>query len=116
LAVREFKPALRRAGLPSIRFHDLRHTWVSLLIQTGAHAKYIQEQAGHSSIQVTMDTYGHLFPSGNRGLVGKLDDPAMQAESATPSQPEVKRVGQESYKLRELLVAVEGIEPPTRGL
>ena len=46
---------------------------MSLLIQTGVHAKYIQEQAGHSSIQVTMDTYGHLFPSGNRGWVDQLD-------------------------------------------
>jgi integrase len=107
---------LSQGGIRRVRFHGLRHTWVSLLIQTGAHAKYIQEQAGHSSIQVTMDTYGHLFPSGNRGLVGKLDEPAMQAGSATPAQPEVKRVEQESYKLQELLVAVEGIEPPTRGL
>jgi integrase len=56
-----------QAWLRRVRFHDLRHTWVSLLIQTGAHAKYIQEQAGHSSIQVTMDTYGHLLPSGSVG-------------------------------------------------
>ena len=76
-----------------MRFHDLRHTWVSLLIQTGAHAKYIQEQAGHSSIQVTMDTYGHLFPSGNRGFVGKLDQPDTEAQSATLTQPVARCVG-----------------------
>jgi integrase len=60
-----------------------------LLIQTGAHAKYIQEQAGHSTIQVTMDTYGHLFPSGNRGFVGKLDELGTEAQSATTAQPAV---------------------------
>ena len=53
---------LGKAQLRLIRFHDLRHTLVSLLIEQGAHPKYIQEQAGHSSIQVTLDTYGHLFP------------------------------------------------------
>ena len=56
------------SGVPWVRFHDLRHMWVSLLIQIGVHAKYIQEQAGHSSIQVTMDTYGPLFPSGEPGV------------------------------------------------
>ncbi len=66
---------------------------MSLLIQTGAHAKYIQEQAGHSSIQVTMDTYGHLFPSGNRGFVGKLDESDTEVQSATLTQPEGSCVG-----------------------
>ena len=66
---------LERAGVREVRFHDMRHTFVSLLIKKGAHPKYIQEQAGHSSIQVTMDTYGHLFPSQNREWVNKLDEP-----------------------------------------
>ena len=66
---------LEQAGVRKVRFHDLRHTFVSLLIKQGAHPKYIQEQAGHSSIQVTMDTYGHLFPSQNREWVNKLDEP-----------------------------------------
>lgn len=84
---------LSNAGLRRVRFHDLRHTWVSLLIQKGAHAKYIQEQAGHSSIQVTMDTYGHLFPSGNREWVSLLDEPSGKAQSATQPQPELAVVG-----------------------
>ncbi len=84
---------LSQAGIRRVRFHDLRHTWVSLLIQKGAHAKYIQEQAGHSSIQVTMDTYGHLFPSGNREFMGKLDEPATGTKSATPAQPAADCVG-----------------------
>ena len=65
---------LEQGGIRTVRFHDLRHTFVSLLIQKGAHPKYIQEQAGHSSIQVIMDTYGHLFPNPNREWVNKLDE------------------------------------------
>ena len=65
---------LEHMGIREVRIHDLRHTFISLLIEQGAYPKYIQEQAGHSSIQVTMDTYGHLFPSQNREWVNKLDE------------------------------------------
>jgi len=60
---RIFKPVLTKAGLRKIRFHDLRHTFGSLLIQTGASLAYVRDQMGHSSIQVTVDIYGHLIPS-----------------------------------------------------
>src|SRR5262249_16425654 len=63
---RSWYRCLDRSGIRKARFHDLRHIFVSLLIQEGAHPKYIQEQAGHSGMQVTMDTYGHLFPNSNR--------------------------------------------------
>lgn len=53
---------LAKAGLPRIRFHDLRHTYASLQIQVGTHAKVISEHLGHSNIGTTMDTYGHIFP------------------------------------------------------
>ncbi|MEW6153163.1 MAG: tyrosine-type recombinase/integrase [Actinomycetota bacterium] len=56
-----FKPALDAAGL-TCRFHDLRHTSVALAIAEGAHPKAIQVRMGHSSINVTLDRYGHLFP------------------------------------------------------
>jgi len=59
---RQFKPTLRRAGLPQIRFHDLRHTFASLLIAQGEHPKYISEQLGHAGVQITLDRYGHLMP------------------------------------------------------
>lgn len=56
-----FRPALAVAGL-RCRFHDLRHTSVALAIAEGAHPKAIQTRMGHSSINVTLDRYGHLFP------------------------------------------------------
>ena len=68
-----FYPTLRRSGLPKIRFHDLRHTYASLLIMQGEYPKYIQSQLGHSSINVTMDTYGHLMKATNQDAAKKLD-------------------------------------------
>ena len=70
---REFPRALRRAGLRHVRFHDLRHTYTSLLIAQGAHPKYIQAQLGHASIQTTLDRYGHLMPDAHAAEARKLD-------------------------------------------
>jgi integrase len=61
------------AGLRYVGLHALRHTFASLLIQQGAPLAYVKEQLGHSSIRVTVDTYGHLIPGGNREEVDKLD-------------------------------------------
>lgn len=69
---RSFFPALTRAKLPRIRFHQLRHTFASLLIDQGEHPKYIQNQLGHSSIQVTMDIYGHLMETANQKAASRL--------------------------------------------
>ena len=55
-----------------IRIHDLRHTYAALLIAQNANPKYIQAQLGHASIQVTLDTYGHLMPEVSREMVEKL--------------------------------------------
>jgi len=72
---RAFRTVLKKAGLRHIRIHDLRHTFASLLIQNGEFLAYVKEQMGHHSIQVTVDTYGHLVPGGNCQAVDKLDDP-----------------------------------------
>jgi integrase len=58
-----FKPLLRRAGLPNIRFHDLRHTAATLLLSANVHPKLVQELLGHSSIALTLDLYSHWIPS-----------------------------------------------------
>jgi integrase len=57
-----WKPIAERAGMPGTRFHDLRHFFASQLIAQGETAAYVRDQMGHSSIKVTFDTYGHLFP------------------------------------------------------
>jgi integrase-like protein len=72
LVKRDFVRTLRRAGLPKIRFHDLRHTYAALLIAAGAHPKYIQAQLGHASITTTLNTYGHLLPKEFRGESDRL--------------------------------------------
>jgi integrase len=57
LAYRSFKPLLKRAGLPNMRFHDLRHTCAALLLLSkGVHAKFVQELLGHPTISITLDT------------------------------------------------------------
>ena len=56
-----FQSRLTAAGLRHVRFHDLPHTFASLLIQQGANPKYIQQQLGHGSISITLDIYSHLF-------------------------------------------------------
>jgi len=50
---------LTKAGLRRIRFHDLRHTFATMLIQNGESLAYVRDQLGHASIQLTVDTYGH---------------------------------------------------------
>lgn len=70
---RAFKRYLTLAGLPEIRFHDLRHTHASLLIAANVHPKAIQVRLGHSSITVTMDRYGHLMPSAFEGVGERLE-------------------------------------------
>ena len=62
LAKRSFGPLLKRARLPQIRFHDLRHTAATLLLGKGVHPKIVQEMLGHSTITQTMDTYSHVLP------------------------------------------------------
>ena len=66
-------PALRRAGLRQVRFHDLRHTYASHLIANGETPKVVQTLLGHSSIQVTFDIYGHLFKASTQGVADRLE-------------------------------------------
>jgi integrase len=60
---RSFKPLLKRAGLPQIRFHDLRHTCATLLLTRNVDPKIVSEMLGHSSIAITLDTYSHVLPN-----------------------------------------------------
>ncbi|MFB5193176.1 site-specific integrase, partial [Alicyclobacillus fastidiosus] len=55
--------SIERAQVPKIRFHDLRHTHASLLLQQGVHPKVVSERLGHSTINITLDIYSHVLPS-----------------------------------------------------
>lgn len=68
-----FYSLLKKAKLPKIRVHDIRHTYASLLLQAGAPIHYVKEQMGHSSITTTVDLYGHCQPNVNRDAVNRLD-------------------------------------------
>ena len=71
---RHFKPLLKRAGLPDIRFHDLRHTCTTLLLSRGTHPKHVQQLLGHASIQLTLDRYSHWMPSIGKHTASAMDE------------------------------------------
>jgi integrase len=75
---RHFDPALKSAKLPRIRFHDLRHTKVSLMIEQGENLKYIQTQLGHSSPTVTLNVYAHLMEPINQEAACRYENVIFQ--------------------------------------
>ena len=68
-----YKRFLRKAGLPDIRFHDLRHTAATLMLQQGVHPKVVQERLGHADITLTLNTYSHVLPVMQEEAAEKLD-------------------------------------------
>jgi integrase len=71
--LRRFQAICEANELPKLRVYDLRHTHASLLIHEGVHPKKISERLGHSSIKLTMDTYGHLFEGSDRDSAEKME-------------------------------------------
>jgi len=78
---RMFHPLIEKAKIKKVRFHDLRHTFASLLISKNLSPKYIQTQLGHSSITMTMDTYGHILPEVTIHGVNALDSILKQQQN-----------------------------------
>jgi integrase len=70
---RSFKALLRRAGLPDVRFHDLRHSAASLLLAQGVPMRAVMELLGHSNIGTTADIYSHVMPAMMRDVADKMD-------------------------------------------
>jgi integrase len=70
---RSYVPILTRAGLPRIRFHDLRHTAASLLLMLGENPKVVQERLGHARVEVTLNTYSHVLPTMQKEAAQKLN-------------------------------------------
>ena len=71
---RYFKPLLKRAELPYIRWHDLRHTYATLLLARGTHPTYVQKSLGHASVQLTLDRYSHWMPSMGRNTAEGINE------------------------------------------
>ena len=70
----QLKGLLEKAGLPDIRFHDLRHSAATLLLSEGVHPKVVQEILGHSEIGMTMNTYSHVLPTMQKDAMSRLDN------------------------------------------
>jgi integrase len=88
----------RPAPLPEgLRFYDLRHTCASLLIAQGASVKAVQAQLGHATASITLDTYGHLFPSEMEALADRLElvrDAALAKRGRTQDGPADNRLSE----------------------
>jgi len=70
----EFYAALEKAGLPRIRFHDLRHTAASILLNRGVPVIVVSKMLGHSKSSVTLDIYGHLYTDMQDGAARVMDE------------------------------------------
>lgn len=71
--LRAFYALLTRAGLPRVRFHDLRHTAATLMLGAGVHAKIVAERLGHSTPMLTLTVYSHVTPTMQRAAADELD-------------------------------------------
>jgi integrase len=72
--LRDFKKLLRDAGLPTIRFHDLRHTAASLMLNNNIPSIVVSRRLGHAKASITLDVYGHLIPSMHTEVADKIDE------------------------------------------
>jgi integrase len=116
---RDFYPLLESAGLPRIRFHDLRHTAATLLLGQNINTKVVSEMLGHSRVGVTMDLYQHVTPTmqqeAARAFDTLLSDPVAvnlavsDSDQASPEAPA-------SLLPAFLSAPPDGFEPPTHGL
>jgi len=71
---RHYRPLIREASVPYVKFHKLRHTHLTLFMAGNVHPKIAQAQAGHSSITITMDIYSHVTPEMQRVTANIMDD------------------------------------------
>ena len=74
-----FYPALKAAGAKQIRFHDLRHTYASILFKQGENLKYIQSQMGHANPTVTLNIYSHLLDTVNQEAAFVFENTILEA-------------------------------------
>jgi len=71
---RTYLPLLKKAEVPKLRFHDMRHAQATFLLLKGVHPKVVSERLGHANIQVTLNSYSHVMPSLEKEAADKLDE------------------------------------------
>ena len=96
--IRFFKRLLKRAGLPDIRFHDLRHTAAKLMLLNGIPLIVVSRRLGHSKPSVTLDIYGHYIPGMQQEAAAMMD------ELVTPIATKWQQIGN-SYETTPLEIA-----------
>ena len=106
---RLFPTVLKAAKLPKVRFHDLRHSCATLLLSLGVHAKLVQETLGHSSYQLTMDTYSHMIPALRNEVADRMDE--IFSTTVNEAVKRSRRGGQLRGKPFIFLVPGRGVEP-----
>ena len=93
-----FARIARKAGLQGTRFHDLRHTFATLMLMAGIHPKIVSEMLGHSSVSFTLDTYSHVTPTLQQAAMKRLDEvlePELQKDVCKMFATDPERMGQE---------------------
>ena len=71
---KKFKAVIHQAGLLNIRFHVLRHTAASLMLNHGIPVLIVAKRLGHSKVSITLDTYGHLLPGMEQEIADFIDE------------------------------------------
>ncbi|MEW6423663.1 MAG: tyrosine-type recombinase/integrase [Bacillota bacterium] len=83
---RKFERLLRRAGIPKTRFHDLRHTFATRLLELNEHPKVVQELLGHAKITTTIDTYSHVDPELKKKAAARLNELFRRKKGASATE------------------------------
>ncbi len=118
---RDFKPLLRRAGLPDVDFHSLRHSSNSLLIEEGADPILVARRNGHASTRMVLDRYGHLFEGARRQAAETMDrifagveiGRQMVVKKRSPQTNTPAAIPKSLAKSARFLVEMRGLEPLT---
>lgn len=110
-----FDPAAETIGRENLTPHQMRHTFASLAIRSGANPKSLQQAMGHSSVKVTTDTYGEWFPDDVQSLgtaMSRLLTEEWGTDGASAENQRLRHSG-ERRNLWSVVVRTDGFEPPT---
>ncbi len=122
LGSHSFKPLLKKASLPEIRFRDLRHSCATLLLSKGVHAKFVQELLGHVTIAVTLDTYSHVLQGMGDQASGAMEDALVRLVHCQRADEHGQRKVEDSQRAlkakggKRMIFHVEHREPGDEGL